>query len=105
MLTNQILKHIREHESDFAACGLDISDTTLYSIISFAIESSKRGSGTSAEGYGIEVEIMESPVDHVVIVQIDTPGLPENEDGPLIRVYLNDGDPLFENPPYPKTSL
>lgn len=105
MLTNEILKHIREHESDFDICGHDLSDAALRSIISFVIESSKRGSGTSAEGYGLEVEIMESPVDHVVIVQIDTPGLPEDEDGPLIRVYLNDGDPLFENPPYPKTSL
>ena len=38
--------------------------------------------------------------DGTLVVHIDTGGVPENEKGPMIRVYLND-DPLFANPDLP----
>lgn len=50
--------------------------------------------------YGIEVDAYRSPEDDTLVVYVDTPGIDENEKGPLIRLYLND-DPVFENPPYP----
>ena len=44
--------------------------------------------------------IYKSEIDGVWVVHIDTYG--EDENGPLIRIYLNDGDVLFENPQRPK---
>jgi len=37
------------------------------------------------------------------VIHIDTPGLPEDGRGPLIRIYLND-EPVFENPTYAPTA-
>lgn len=36
----------------------------------------------------------------MLVIHIDTPGVDENEVGPLLRMYLND-DSVYENPPYP----
>lgn len=49
--------------------------------------------------HGVEVTISRSPKDGTVVVEIDTPQVPETSAGPEIRVYLNDGC-LFENPPF-----
>lgn len=35
--------------------------------------------------------------DNTLVMFIDTPNVPENSNGPKIRIYLND-DPIFENP-------
>lgn len=48
---------------------------------------------------GLEVEVVKSREDGTIVVFIDTPGIPENSDGPKLRVYLND-EPLWENPTY-----
>lgn len=50
--------------------------------------------------YRAEFSQYVSPVDGTVVVYIDTPDIPEDKDGPVIRVYLND-DPIFENPVFP----
>ena len=52
------------------------------------------------EKHGIEVDAYRSPEDDILVIYIDTPGIDENEKGPLLRLYLND-DPAFENPAYP----
>jgi hypothetical protein len=39
-------------------------------------------------------------IDGTVVVEIDTPELPENDKGPIIRIWLND-DTVYENPPVP----
>lgn len=52
------------------------------------------------EKQGIEVDAYRSPEDDTLVVYVDTPGIDENEKGPLIRLYLND-DPVYENPEYP----
>lgn len=41
-----------------------------------------------------------SEEDGVYVVHVDTEDMPENEHGPIIRIYLND-EPIFENPRYP----
>lgn len=46
------------------------------------------------------VSAYQSPDDDTLIVEVDTPEVPENEKGPIMRIYLNDG-PIYENPPYP----
>lgn len=51
------------------------------------------------EHMGIEIEITESELDGTLIVFINTPNIDENENGPKIRVYLND-EPVFDNPNY-----
>lgn len=38
--------------------------------------------------------------DGTMVVHVDTDDLPEDENGPLIRIYLND-EVIFENPPLP----
>ena len=38
-----------------------------------------------------------SPKDGVNVVYINTDELPENKEGPIIRIYLND-EPIFVNP-------
>lgn len=42
----------------------------------------------------------QSNVDGVQVVHVDTHDMPENSQGPVIRVYLNE-EPIFENPMYP----
>jgi len=39
--------------------------------------------------------------DKCVVVHVETTGIPENEKGPILRVYLND-EPIYENPPCDK---
>lgn len=41
-----------------------------------------------------------SPEDGTMVIQVDTPDIAEDENGPLLRLYLND-DSVYENPPYP----
>jgi hypothetical protein len=48
---------------------------------------------------GVDISV-DTGVDGTKVVFVDTPGLPEDFDGPLIRLYLND-EPVFENPPLP----
>ncbi len=48
----------------------------------------------------MKFDCYKSDVDDVEVVHVDTDGMPENEHGPIIRVYLND-HVLFENPKYP----
>lgn len=42
-------------------------------------------------------QVYRSEIDGCIVVEIDTGSIPENEKGPLVRVYLNEGC-LFENP-------
>lgn len=52
-------------------------------------------------GSELELEVsVELGEDGTLVLWIDTPELPEDEKGPVIRVYLNDGEPIYENPPY-----
>lgn len=46
------------------------------------------------------LNVYRAETDNVFVVHVDTPNLPENENGPLIRIYLND-EVIFENPPFP----
>jgi len=46
------------------------------------------------------IVIYESEKDGTTTVQIDTHNLPEDKNGPIIRVYLNDSI-IYENPKYP----
>ena len=54
----------------------------------------------SWEQLGVYTTVDRSSVDGTVVVFVDTPELPENSDGPLLRIHLNDS-PIWENPPYP----
>jgi hypothetical protein len=47
-----------------------------------------------------DVTVTRSPVDGAVVIYIDTPSIPDNDQGTQVRIYLND-ECLFENPPYP----
>ena len=47
-----------------------------------------------------DITVDKAPTDGTTVVWIDTPDLPEDDKGPVIRVYLND-EVIFENPPYP----
>lgn len=51
------------------------------------------------EHMGIEIEITESELDGTLLVFIDTPNIVENENGPKIRVLLNN-EAVFDNPSY-----
>lgn len=48
-----------------------------------------------------------SEIDGVLLLFVDTGGrersvgISEDENGPLLRIYLND-EPVYENPPFPK---
>ena len=47
------------------------------------------------------VDWYQSEVDGTIVVEILTnEEIEENENGPKVRIYLND-EVLFENPPYP----
>lgn len=41
-----------------------------------------------------------SEKDGVCVVHVETFDMPENDKGPVIRIYLND-EPIYENPVYP----
>ena len=45
-------------------------------------------------------DVYKSEADGVTVVHIQTEGLPENEEGPEIRIYINDYV-VYENPVYP----
>jgi|2_EtaG_2_1085320.scaffolds.fasta_scaffold270834_2 hypothetical protein len=45
-----------------------------------------------------DVSLTKSSVDGVWLVFVDTPGVPEDSNGPIIRIWLND-EPVYENPP------
>jgi hypothetical protein len=49
--------------------------------------------------HDITITVDHAESDGTVVVFIDTPSLPEDSEGPFIRVYLNDGI-VFENPPF-----
>lgn len=51
------------------------------------------------EHMGIDIEITKSELDGTLTIFIDTPNIDENENGPKIRVYLND-EAVFDNPNY-----
>ena len=58
-------------------------------------------------GSELELEVsVELGGDGTLVLWIDTPDLPEDEKGPVLRVYLNSGDDsgkygaIYENPPY-----
>jgi hypothetical protein len=38
-------------------------------------------------------------LDGTLVVELSTSNMEEDKNGPVIRVYLNDG-PIYENPPY-----
>ena len=44
-------------------------------------------------------DVYVSSKDGVTVVHIDTIDMPEDDNGPIIRVYLNDS-PIYENPEY-----
>lgn len=45
-------------------------------------------------------DIYQSQEDNVWVIHVDTDGMPENKKGPIIKIYLNDGE-IFENPEHP----
>tara|TARA_R110000824_G_scaffold173688_4_gene351833 strand:+ start:2317 stop:2547 length:231 start_codon:yes stop_codon:yes gene_type:complete len=51
---------------------------------------------------GVQVEAYIG-IDGTLVIGIDTPELPEDDKGPLIRIWLND-ETVFENPPAPEWS-
>ncbi len=48
-----------------------------------------------------DIALTRSERDGVWVVYIDTPDLPENSDGPIIRIWLND-ETVYENPRVPR---
>jgi len=53
----------------------------------------------SALGYPT-IDVYRAEADGVTVIHVDTEGLPENDQGPEIRIYLNDYA-IEENPVYP----
>lgn len=51
---------------------------------------------------GVEIEGYIG-IDGTLVIGIDTPNLPEDDKGPIIRIWLND-DTVYENPPVPDGS-
>lgn len=49
---------------------------------------------------GVAISVYPSPEDGTMVIHLDTPNIAEDENGPLLRLYLND-DTIYENPPYP----
>lgn len=47
-----------------------------------------------------KIDVYRAEADGVTVIHVDTEGLPENDQGPQIRIYLND-QPIEENPVYP----
>jgi hypothetical protein len=52
-----------------------------------------------AEAAGLWVSV-DRATDGVLVVFVDTPGVPEDDAGPQLRLYLNE-KPVFENPTAP----
>jgi len=46
------------------------------------------------------IDVYRAEADGVTVIHVDTEGLPENDKGPKIRIYLNDYA-IEENPVYP----
>lgn len=48
----------------------------------------------------MEFDVYRSEVDGTIVVHVDTPGVPEDYNGPHVRVYINDDidNPVFNNP-------
>ena len=55
--------------------------------------------GITVEAGPFSVSVYYAENDGVPVVHIDTDDMAENQDGPICRVYLNEGD-LFANPEY-----
>jgi len=49
-------------------------------------------------------DVYRSSNDGVIVVHVQTDEIPENENGPMIRVYLND-EVIFENPGFQEHNL
>lgn len=49
---------------------------------------------------GLEIGAYLSPEDNVLVIHVDSPGVEDDDKGPRLRMYLNDGD-VYANPPYP----
>lgn len=51
-------------------------------------------------GLGVSLDVYRSGRDGTVVVHVDTDGLPENERGPKLRIYLNDDteNPVYDEP-------
>jgi hypothetical protein len=48
------------------------------------------------------MQVYQSEVDDVWVVHVDThPDGPENDKGPMLRIYVNDDGPVFANPDMP----
>ena len=52
------------------------------------------------ERMGPTFDVYRSAVDGIWVVHVDTKEIEENEEGPRIRIYLNDEE-IHSNPPYP----
>lgn len=66
------------------------------------IDSLKKSTG---QKFGLGFDVYRSTRDGTVVVHVDTDpnhdgesSIPENSAGPQIRIYLNDGDPVWDNP-------
>lgn len=46
-----------------------------------------------------DIDVYISAEDGVPVIHVDTPGIPDNELGPICRIYLNDDidDPIWDN--------
>lgn len=49
----------------------------------------------------ISFDVYVSEEDGTLVVHVDTEGLQENAEGPIMRLYVNDGEAVYANPPYP----
>ncbi len=57
----------------------------------------ERGEDNHVEGDSMsdpDIIVYRSPMDGRWVVEIDTEGVPENDDGPIMRVYMN-GHPIY----------
>lgn len=52
------------------------------------------------EAPDVEINFYYSDVDGTLVVEIETERYLEDDEGPLLRVWLNDGC-IYENPPFP----
>ena len=57
-----------------------------------------------AEVSKFDIDAYRSATDGIFVIHVDTPRLPENENGPVCRIYLNEHC-LYENPPFPNPKL
>ena len=57
------------------------------------------------EKLGVTLDVYQSGIDGALVIHLDTDEelLPCNVHGPAkLRVYINDGDAIYENPRFPK---